>query len=997
MNIQNKNLKIYSAIWNALNQTELTRLEKESIQWPQAIEQQFVQKYFTDSSQYRWINLSSITREDQEFIENSGLSLEYLKLNQASKSNMTRDSLENRERNSLDSTQNLDLVAPWRGTAAWRTDFQQSLVEQQCICAVCPSTGKLLTSNVSFPFGSRDKMEMCAYRFIGEEVFYLITGGPWFEKHCLYFPKRDLAIRLHDLHVYLKPDTGSLNTFKAYCVSRWNKVSQYISDSHHKKVALFLGFIPNIGHYFWNELSGIQKISEHDKLSDVDKYVITESEFFGKIDEIFPEIDPGKVERIPLEGAMDKVLDQNYFALRAGHMVIQENLVHRVYQTSLKKCSSDFLDTMKQAKKCFPLIWVTIRLGSRTWISQVDGIANIIISLSQKFPDLGIVINGFICPATGLVNTQHEVIIQKENKVANQIKSRLPDTIKIYDLIGCIMHENVVCSSIVDLYLSPWGSTLVTVAGIANKPGVIYGNQQVLQLPFLERCWWLVGRERKGNVPIFISKDKIVDVNTNNRNSLKILYNYECDWLSVYKNVIQLIISLKEEKQKHMDRTIVLQTSIDQKHANVYLEIGVNKGANFLKIRAKTKVAVDPMFRIADGYQSDTVNQFYEETSDEFFETQSDWLSQHGIDVVLIDGLHTYEQSLKDVLNCLQYLNEGGVIVMHDCNPQSKASAHPVLSEASQIEGWSGAWHGDVWKTIVYLRSQHPDLNVFTLDCDWGLGILSKGTPEEMLDYSDEDIASLTYEDLDKNRSKFLNLKHPSYFNYFLAEQSLSPKKSKNDLQKYFENNQGRLIHKWMHYFEIYDRHLSRFKNQEVYILEIGVSQGGSLQMWKNYFGEKAVIYGVDVNQRCKQFEEDQIKIFIGDQANRNFLRSLKDKCPRIDILIDDGGHLMAQQINTFEELFPHLSEDGVYICEDLHTSYWAGFGGGYRNPNNFIEYSKNLIDQLNAWHSRDSESFKVSNFTRSTHSMHYYDSVLVIEKRIIDQPTHRKTGKPSF
>jgi 23S rRNA U2552 (ribose-2'-O)-methylase RlmE/FtsJ len=217
-----------------------------------------------------------------------------------------------------------------------------------------------------------------------------------------------------------------------------------------------------------------------------------------------------------------------------------------------------------------------------------------------------------------------------------------------------------------------------------------------------------------------------------------------------------------------------------------------------------------------------------------------------------------------------------------------------------------------------------------------------------------------------------------------------------NDLEKYFTSNSKRLIHKWNHYFEIYDKHFSRFRGKEVNILEFGVSEGGSLQMWKHYFGDKARVWGVDINPRCKILEEDRIKIKIGDQADKAFLKTLKDEIPRIDILIDDGGHTMEQQINTFEVLYSAIDSSGVYLCEDLHTSYWPKYGGGYKNKNSFIENSKNLIDQLNAFHSREKD-FSVDNFTKSAHSLHFYDSVLVIEKRIIDQPTHRQIGTPSF
>lgn len=216
-----------------------------------------------------------------------------------------------------------------------------------------------------------------------------------------------------------------------------------------------------------------------------------------------------------------------------------------------------------------------------------------------------------------------------------------------------------------------------------------------------------------------------------------------------------------------------------------------------------------------------------------------------------------------------------------------------------------------------------------------------------------------------------------------------------NDLLNYAENNKHSLLNKYKHYFSIYDRHLSKFRDTEVNILEFGVAHGGSLQMWKNYFGHKAKIYGVDINPNCKQLEEDRISIFIGDQGDKNFLRVLKKNIPRIDILVDDGGHEMKQQIVTFEELFPYISSNGVYLCEDLHTSYMTNFGGGYKKKNTFIEYSKNFIDQINAWFSEEPNRFKVTDFTRTVYSLHYYNSVLVIEKKPVQKGCVWISGKP--
>jgi hypothetical protein len=218
-----------------------------------------------------------------------------------------------------------------------------------------------------------------------------------------------------------------------------------------------------------------------------------------------------------------------------------------------------------------------------------------------------------------------------------------------------------------------------------------------------------------------------------------------------------------------------------------------------------------------------------------------------------------------------------------------------------------------------------------------------------------------------------------------------------NDLANYFNNNNNnRLIGKWIHYFDIYQRHFERYRNKEIVILEIGVDQGGSLQMWKKYFGSQAKIYGVDINPACKNLEEENIKIFIGSQSDRAFLRTIITQIPQIDILIDDGGHSMTQQIISFEELYEHIKPDGVYLCEDLHTSYKLKYGGGYKRRGTFIEYSKKFIDYLNAYHT-EQKSLKVNFLTKSAWCLHFYDSVLVIEKRPIEKPVERKTGTPSF
>lgn len=194
-----------------------------------------------------------------------------------------------------------------------------------------------------------------------------------------------------------------------------------------------------------------------------------------------------------------------------------------------------------------------------------------------------------------------------------------------------------------------------------------------------------------------------------------------------------------------------------------------------------------------------------------------------------------------------------------------------------------------------------------------------------------------------------------------------------------FLTNDRRLIHKWKHYFPVYEDHFGRFVNRDVVMIEIGCGEGGSLQMWKRFLGPHARIVGVDIRPKCANFAEDQIDIRIGDQSDPVFLRKLVEEFGAPDIVLDDGSHMMSHIKASFDVLYPATQRNGVYFVEDLHTAYWGEFEGGVQRAGSFIEHAKALIDELNADHARG--IIEPTEFTRSTHSMHFYDSVVVFEK----------------
>ncbi len=199
--------------------------------------------------------------------------------------------------------------------------------------------------------------------------------------------------------------------------------------------------------------------------------------------------------------------------------------------------------------------------------------------------------------------------------------------------------------------------------------------------------------------------------------------------------------------------------------------------------------------------------------------------------------------------------------------------------------------------------------------------------------------------------------------------------------------HRGRLFEKWAHYFEIYDRHFHRFIGKPVHFLEIGVASGGSLQLWRAYLGPQATIHGMDIDPAARAMEAEGFQIHIGDQADPAFLARIKEVIPKLDVVLDDGGHKMSQLRASFDSLYPHLATDGVYLCEDLHTCYMESYGGGFRNPDSFLEQSKAWVDLLHAHYSKD-KALHSTDFGRSIGSLHYHDSVLVVEKRPWSQPT---------
>ena len=193
-----------------------------------------------------------------------------------------------------------------------------------------------------------------------------------------------------------------------------------------------------------------------------------------------------------------------------------------------------------------------------------------------------------------------------------------------------------------------------------------------------------------------------------------------------------------------------------------------------------------------------------------------------------------------------------------------------------------------------------------------------------------------------------------------------------------------------------YEKYLPFKRTDKLKILEIGVLNGESLRMWKDYFMLSEII-GIDIDSRCKENEEERIKVEIGSQADEKFLNEVGEKYKTFNMILDDGSHINEHTIFSFEKLFKYVKPGGIYIVEDACTSYWADYGGGFRKNGTTIEYFKNLIDDVNFrgifnndfenWHARREDitiqtSLKViPNCVTDIESINFLNGIIIITK----------------
>jgi hypothetical protein len=555
----------YSAVWNALNQPQPGPVTDLEI--PDGTSFDNVFDHFRTRGLARNLNLQSLSEEEERYLTSIGIISRHVKRNLAGATDESR------------------FVDPLR--------FQIHALEQRRLRAICPFTGSVTEARHTL----LANIHVIFYRFVAQEVFYLVTAniGTGYRKHAFYFPKHDLLIRSGDPWGC---DPDDVNELKARVVCHASDCCAYLQEDT-RDSAVCLGYY-HFAHHLWNELSGLQRLHDEKLLERVGALLVL-YEPLGPIDEIYPEIGPSRISRLAdTDHLFTSILRNKYFAVRVGGYFIKQEVSDRAFRVSRLRSSAATLETaLKARSEYWPLLWIGIRVDSRTWSDPVDGLAHLLVSLSEQYPRLGVVFDGFSVPAdhgrdsgkSPAISASLSSLIERERGIVTAVLERverLSDRqIRTFNIIGSSIHEASVWADAIDVYVSPFGTLQHKVGWLRCKPGVVHCNRKLLQQPPPRLVW---AASENGIKPRYVSVAAVRDIpETEKRpvvyrqmmNTKEIgagiragvtrvqgdpdFQNYEVDWKMLYQDVLHVLhgyLGVRQRLPTYYNRIRVTLTAL---------------------------------------------------------------------------------------------------------------------------------------------------------------------------------------------------------------------------------------------------------------------------------------------------------------------------------------------------------------------------------------------------------------------------------------------------
>lgn len=514
-------LSKYDAIWNWFNRPNAGEFNLDVNLDDLKNESDKISEHFQNKETQTFL-LPNLTIKEKIFLQKLGISAEYVKLMKGENNALENIYLNAFHNDRLSDNFQRNQPHSHKNFQCWYrintpVEFPHTIAEFQYMYAADPCSGEIVRSDESFFMGD----SAIFYRFQGREIFYIIAGNFSGEKVVLYVPRLQIAIYYHP---WERPNQKLYQNFQTLIVTYFKDVLEYISSTQKKVVTSVLGFINNLGHFFWQDLNGIYYAYKNNLLDKIESFAVGPYEKM-ELTSIMPEIPESKILKIS-ETSESKIfqsfLKNNCFCLRMTENFIARECTERVYKAAIEKCSPDFLKMLtelKEKKEVFPLLWINVRGHNKSWISQEEGYANILNKLSENFPDIGIVVDGWVdC-----------------NDVVENIQKQLKPNVKVYNTLGCPLHESIVWGDRIDAYIAVVGSGLTITSWLNDKPGVAYANRGHIK----QRNFWSKVKE-KSIEPSFLDFSDIVEVGTGGWG------NYEINWQVIYDRIFPILKNLSD-------------------------------------------------------------------------------------------------------------------------------------------------------------------------------------------------------------------------------------------------------------------------------------------------------------------------------------------------------------------------------------------------------------------------------------------------------------------
>ena len=411
---------------------------------------------------YRVIDLAHLNESDSRFLSENALDAEFIR---GSKPQARIDDPES--------------PAPSHANDAGPFDFQLDAIKSGGIAVVCPYSGRILRSDRSILAAEGNPIY---YRFESRDVFYLAVGRPGigYGKLYFFFPRLHTVVLLRDKCFWHGRD--EIDRLRAHMIASHRDLVPYLRTGIPSVVCALID-CAHFAHHLWNALSGMDKVLSAGLVQHVSKVALS-AEPFGPVDRILPALGNSSVERHRLPEFLRRSLRENWFLIRLGDNHISERLIRGVCEVADSVCSQKVKDEARNLEENhWPILWVTIRTGNRTWVSQCKGIPRLANDLFRQFPRLALIIDGFCIPYGGpaIDRREQDRAIREEMACVDTIRAQLNQFIPVRVNVGGTIPESVLFARIVDCYLAHHGSLQHKIGWIANCPGVVHSNADDLR------------------------------------------------------------------------------------------------------------------------------------------------------------------------------------------------------------------------------------------------------------------------------------------------------------------------------------------------------------------------------------------------------------------------------------------------------------------------------------------------------------------------------------